>query len=87
MLSDAVKTQQAGIEKLATPVLEVPELSNREDLETALRAQFSPDRFTRAMKTLNQYGPEEGLRRLNEADPEVAKQIEGFLPKRQEQEK
>ncbi len=44
-------------------------------LEAALKAQFSLDRFERAMSTLNQYGPEEGLRRLRENDPEVAKQV------------
>ena len=46
------------------------------NLETTLRAQFSSERFERAMDTLEQYGPEEGLRRLKENDPEVAKQIE-----------
>ncbi len=46
------------------------------NLETSLKAQFSSERFDRAMSTLEQYGPEEGLRRLRENDPEVAKQIE-----------
>ena len=35
------------------------------------------------MKTLNQHGPEEGLRRLKKSDPEVAKQVERLLPKPQ----
>ncbi len=52
------------------------------NIETALREHFSPERFNRALQTLNQYGPEEGLRRLKESDPEVAKQIERLLPKR-----
>ena len=47
-----------------------------EGLETTLREQFSPERFDRAMSTLKRYGPEEGLRRLRENDPEVANQIE-----------
>ena len=85
--SDAAITHPIDIEKLAIPVPEVPELPNREGLETALRTQFSPDRFTRAMNTLTEYGPEEGLRRLKVSDPEVAKQVEGLLPKQQEQEK
>ena len=53
------------------------------DISTAFREQFSPERFNRALQTLNQYGPEEGLRRLKESDPEVAKQLERLLPKRQ----
>ena len=60
--------------------------STEAGLEAALKAQFSSDRFERAMSTLNQYGPEEGLRRLRENDPEVAKQVEqhrsrGEVPK------
>ena len=42
-------------------------------VETILKAQFSSERFERAMSTLQRYGPEEGLRRLRENDPEVAK--------------
>ncbi len=45
-------------------------------LETVLKAQFSSERFERAMSTLERYGPEEGLRRLKESDPEVAKQVQ-----------
>ena len=68
-------------------VLKVPETLTEQRIETALREHFSPERFTRAMKTLNQYGPKEGLRRLKESDPEVAKRIERLLPKEQENEK
>ena len=46
------------------------------NLEASLKEQFSSERFERAMSTLDRYGPEEGLRRLRENDPEVAKQIE-----------
>ncbi len=46
------------------------------NLENNLKAQFSSERFEQAMDTLNRYGPEEGLRRLRENDPEVANQIE-----------
>ena len=52
-------------------------------IEIALRDRFSPERFSRAMNTLNQYGPQEGLRRLKSSDPEVAKQVERLLPKPQ----
>ena len=47
-----------------------------ESLEAALKSQFSSERFERAMSTLERYGPEEGLRRLKENDPEIAKQVE-----------
>ena len=46
------------------------------DMEASLKAQFPSERFERAMDTLEQYGPKEGLRRLKENDPEVASQIE-----------
>ncbi len=81
ILSDDADMQQAGIETLTPTVPASPELPTRKTLETALRTQFSPDRFNRAMKTLNQYGPQEGLRRLKSSDPEVAKQVERLLPK------
>lgn len=45
-------------------------------LENSLRSQFSKERFDRAIDTLDRYGEEEGLRRLRENDPEVAKQVE-----------
>ena len=47
-----------------------------EGFEASLKEQFSSERFERAMSTLDRYGPEEGLRRLRENDPEVAKRIE-----------
>ena len=83
ILSDDVNTQQAGIETLTPTVPVSPELPTNSRLETELRTHFSPDRFNRAMNTLNQYGPKEGLRRLKDSDPEVAKQVERLLPKTQ----
>ena len=83
ILIDDVNTQQSGIEKLTPTSPESPELPTNKSLETALRKQFSPERFHRALQTLNQYGPEEGLRRLKDTDPEVAKQVEQLLPKTQ----
>ena len=47
-----------------------------EGLETSLKEHFSSERFDRAMSILERYGPEEGLRRLKESDPEVAEQVE-----------
>ena len=54
------------------------------NIETSLREQFSSERLNRAMQTLNQYGTQEGLRRLKEADPELAARIERRLPKKPE---
>ena len=63
------------------------ELPTAESLETSLREQLSPERFTRAMSLLNHYGPEEGLQRLKETDPALASQIETHLQNRQTGEK
>lgn len=70
------------VERIEVSISEVSELPLEEGLETALRDQFSPERFNSALQILNQYGPEEGLRRLKDSDPEVAKQVEQLLPKR-----
>ena len=65
---------------------ELPELPTEErfeeSIENALSARFNPERFHHAMETLNQYGPEEGIRRLQESDPEVAEQVKHLLQKR-----
>lgn len=53
-----------------------------EHIEATLTEQFNPERLkrlSRAMETLHQYGPEEGLRRIKESDPEIAKQVENML--------
>ena len=70
---------EAELEKLFTP--QVP---TEKSIETSLQERFSIERFNRAIKTLNRYGPEEGLRRIKDSDPEVAKQIERLLQKQQE---
>ena len=77
---------EAPIEKSLTP--QPPDIPSeiQSKLETTLSAQFSSERFERAMSTLERYGPEEGLRRLRENDPEVAKQVEQYR-KREEQDK
>lgn len=63
---------------------ELPELPTAESIELQLREQLNPERFSpqrlnTAMQTLNQYGPEEGVRRLKESDPEIAKILERRL--------
>lgn len=72
------------IDNLSGIEIEVP---TAESLETRLREQLSPERFTRAMSLLNHYGPEEGLQRLKETDPALASQIETHLQNRQTGEK
>ena len=65
---------EADLEKQLTP-----ELPTEERIETQLSEQFSPERSEKARQVLNQYGPEEGLRRLREDDPEVAEKVERML--------
>jgi hypothetical protein len=55
---------------------EPPALPTDAEFETTLKERFSSERFERAMSTLERYGPEEGLRRLKENDPEIAEQVE-----------
>ena len=50
-------------------------------LESKISEQFNPERFSKAMETLNRYGPKEGIRRLKETDPAVAEQLERLLKK------
>lgn len=52
------------------------------DLQETLRQkfpQFPLRRLNLAIETLNQYGHEEGLRRIKESDPEVATQFERLM--------
>lgn len=64
----------------------MPEASvTEESLETSLRGSFSPVRFNRAMDILNRYGPEEGPRRLQSSDAEVAEHVTRFLRQQQEE--
>ena len=53
-----------------------PALPTAEEIETTLKERFSSERIYRAMDTLERYGEEEGLRRLRESDPEIARQME-----------
>ena len=76
--SDA-EIEAALAEQLRTAA---PELPTDAQLEKTLRTQFSPQRFTRAMQTLQRYGPAEGLRRLQAADPEVAAHVKRLPPRK-----
>ena len=88
--SDTTTEESPSISPPVIDALEPPAISNSapdvpkaltelptvEGLETILKLQFSSERFEQAMDTLDRHGPEEGLRRLREDDPEVANQIE-----------
>lgn len=60
------------------------ELLTNEDFKKTLSEHFSPERFNRAMRTLNQYGPKEGMRRLKESDPAIATRMERIIQRSQE---
>ena len=49
-------------------------------IEAELSGGVSADRFDKAQQLIDQYGTEEGLRRLRESDPEAARQFEGHPP-------
>ncbi len=68
---------------LKTLFPDTPELPTEAGIENALSEQFSLQRLSTAMQTLSQYGPEEGIRRLKESDPEVATHVERLLRQRQ----
>ena len=76
-VSELVTDPEIEIEKL------IPELPTEAEFEAALREQFNPERYQKAMSTLNRYGPEEGLRRLKTDDPEIAKRIEPLLKRKE----
>ncbi|RKU24543.1 hypothetical protein C6499_16520 [Candidatus Poribacteria bacterium] len=70
-------------EKLLTEVSSESGLRQKEaekQIETLLREDFSPDRFTHAMETLNRYGPTDGIRKLAEEDSEIATYLRSTLP-------
>ena len=71
--TDAGVTPVPGLTDVSKTPTNLPTV---EGIETSLKEQFSSERFNRAMLTLEQYGLEEGIRRLRESDPEVAKQVE-----------
>ena len=68
-------------ELLGQTLPEQPELPTQATIEKSLRDSFSPKQINTAMQTLNRYGPEEGLRRLRESDPLIAKQLERIIEK------
>jgi len=51
------------------------------EIEAELTEGLSPERFDKAQQLIDQYGAEEGLRRLREIDPEAARQFEREGPR------
>ena len=86
---DLPTTETEISEVLTEPQIEIdgeevtPELPTEAQLEASLREQFKPERYQKAISTLNRYGPEEGLRRLKSDDPEIAKRIEPLLQRKE----
>ncbi len=73
---------QVELKRQFTPQL--PELPTAERLESQLwseaqSALMTPGRFEAALKILEQYGPEEGMRKLTEADPKAAAQVKRII--------
>ena len=66
-----VPKRVADLEKQLTP-----ELPTTESIKTQLKEQLSPERFSKAQQLIDEYGTEEGLRRLRESDPEAARRFE-----------
>lgn len=49
--------------------------------EEIVDPRFTPQQLHFALEIINRYGPEEGLRRIKESDPAVAKHLERFIEK------
>ena len=86
---DMLQKDPESIAVEALEALESLELPTEENIELQLREQLNPERFSpqrlnKAMQTLNQYGPEEGVRRLRESDPEIAEVVERRLGEQKE---
>ena len=64
---------QGKVEKQTSLPPDPPTVSTQ---ETESREQLSPEHFNKAQQLIDQYGREEGLRRLRESDPEAARQFE-----------
>ena len=60
------------------------EMPTETRFEKILRETFSPQQINSALQTLNRYGPEEGLRRLQRSDPDIATHLERLIERKQE---
>lgn len=71
--------QETEAELLKQHIPDISGLPTEAQFLNTLHQHFSPERLNRAMETLNQYGPKEGLRRLKESDPEVVTRLERLI--------
>ena len=76
---------EAELQDLLMP--QQPSMSDKTKFESNLQSNlskyFSQLRTKRAIATINQLGPKEGLQRLKEVDPEIAKQLEVYFQKQE----
>ena len=77
---DAIEDKKVDTPTVSFPLILTKEITDGR-LEPLLSENFSPERTTRALAILNQYGPENGLRRLQESDPKMSDYIKVFLEK------
>ena len=71
-------TESYEFEKLKFPqsVTDIEKQLTPQGIEAELSEGLSPERFNNAQQLIDQYGTEEGLRRLREMDPEAARRFE-----------
>ena len=65
--------EKGKVERQSSVSSKPPTASNP---ETESRYGLSPERLDKVQQLIDQYGPEEGIRRLREIDPEAARQFE-----------
>lgn len=83
--TDIETTLGKEFEELMTSPENESVLPAKARFENNLREKYSALRFRQAIVILNHHGPEVGLRRLQEIDPEVAADVQRFLQKQQEE--
>lgn len=59
-----------------TPTSQAPTPQAAKNVEAELGEGLSPERFDKGRELIDQFGTEEGLRRLREMDPDAARQFE-----------
>ena len=85
LLETSDEELEAELERYFTPEESAPtERTFEEGFKNSLQERFPPERFKRAMEVLEHYGPEAGLRRLQEFDPAFVREVEQLLQKQRE---
>ncbi len=78
----APETQTA--EDIFDDLSDLPSGPTAADFQKTLQERFSPQRLNNALQILTQYGPTEGLLRLQESDAEIATHLERLLQQNKE---